>query len=475
MKADSRTVKVSLFLLPLLLAAPTVSAEVTFQLGVVTARPGETDVTVPISILLDSGSDSIWGWNMALRYDPEVLGNVRFEDTRGADWLDVDGHECFYDPGSMTAALNYDFRRQEPSNRILTPLNQGVVAQLRFCVLASAPSGTSLVQFVEGVDGPWISPLLGNSWWSGDAETGTNGKPTLSGGAVLVSGEPLDGAPCPADTPGPVRPPPREDWRGTYRLEGGTATCGESVAVPFFIEANVLTFSFCFSIDFDEDVLEATEVEKVYRLPDAKEWGFEQFGFDNSRRTAGNAGVDEGYLVGAAVFSFKAPMEVGIPPDTPTEVLRLHFGVRPDAPLGETSIDFVDGACFPGAPATSNELTLLNETQDAATVVAPLFVMARMNILPDGALFIRGDSNGDGKVDISDAQATLNYLFLGGGSAPRCPDAADANDDGVLNIADPVMTLWHLFLGGGPLPPPSDGPGEDLTSDFLGTCAGSGS
>ncbi len=83
------------------------------------------------------------------------------------------------------------------------------------------------------------------------------------------------------------------------------------------------------------------------------------------------------------------------------------------------------------------------------------------------AMFLRGDSNRDGKRDISDAVFTLSALFLGG-PLPRCRDAADANDDGDVNISDPVATLNALFAGQGPLPEPSTAPGFDPTVDGLG-------
>ena len=53
--------------------------------------------------------------------------------------------------------------------------------------------------------------------------------------------------------------------------------------------------------------------------------------------------------------------------------------------------------------------------------------------------FIRGDANGDGKVNVTDALITLGYLFLKG-ERPNCFDAADANDDGKINIHDPITT-----------------------------------
>jgi hypothetical protein len=81
--------------------------------------------------------------------------------------------------------------------------------------------------------------------------------------------------------------------------------------------------------------------------------------------------------------------------------------------------------------------------------------------------FIRGDSNGDSEVDISDAVTTLGFLFAGF-QAPACDDAADADDSGALDLADPIFLLGHLFGSGDPLPPP--GPfraGIDPTADLL--------
>jgi len=79
--------------------------------------------------------------------------------------------------------------------------------------------------------------------------------------------------------------------------------------------------------------------------------------------------------------------------------------------------------------------------------------------------FRRGDVNGDGSLDLSDAIATLVGLF--GGGPLGCLDAADANDDGESNIVDAVVLLEHLFAAGGPLPPPATACGADPTTDLL--------
>lgn len=67
--------------------------------------------------------------------------------------------------------------------------------------------------------------------------------------------------------------------------------------------------------------------------------------------------------------------------------------------------------------------------------------------------FIRGDSNGDQTVDISDAINTLGFLFLGTGRV-QCQDAADANDDGTVDISDAIRVLDFLFVGGTQIPEP---------------------
>ncbi len=69
------------------------------------------------------------------------------------------------------------------------------------------------------------------------------------------------------------------------------------------------------------------------------------------------------------------------------------------------------------------------------------------NCEPSGAPFQRGDSNGDGAVNISDPSYNLNFLFLGG-PEPPCLAAADTNGDGDVNISDPSYNLNFLFLGG---------------------------
>jgi hypothetical protein len=149
------------------------------------------------------------------------------------------------------------------------------------------------------------------------------------------------------------------------------------------------------------------------------------------------------------------------------EVLRLHLEVRANAAIGETELRFLDGAQASGTPVRNSVTVVSGSAVFPETASSFVFVGAKVNVLPGEPAFVRGDSNGDASVNISDASATLGFLFLGNGAVP-CADAADANDDGAIDIADPIATLQYLFLGGASLPAPFPQRGGDPTPDALG-------
>jgi len=111
-------------------------------------------------------------------------------------------------------------------------------------------------------------------------------------------------------------------------------------------------------------------------------------------------------------------------------------------------------------------------------VVSEVYIgTGRVNVskaLNGASIFNRGDLNGDGKVDLTDAMKNLNYSF-NNGQRPECLDAADVNDDGNIDVSDPIYSLLYSFRGGNNPPAPFerdiDGnliPGVDPTLDDLG-------
>jgi hypothetical protein len=121
--------------------------------------------------------------------------------------------------------------------------------------------------------------------------------------------------------------------------------------------------------------------------------------------------------------------------------------------------------------AESDSGTLRIESNDPdATVVVVSLSGRGVRRGTDGEDFLRGNSNSDIRVDISDGIYSFSFLFLGG-PAPRCFDAADANDDGRFDISDGIYTLNNLFSGGPEIPDPGTmACGPDPTADTLTPC-----
>jgi hypothetical protein len=169
-------------------------------------------------------------------------------------------------------------------------------------------------------------------------------------------------------------------------------------------------------------------------------------------------------FVAAFIPNFTEP-GFEVPPGNDRTVFFVVMRVSEDAVPGtEVRLeltDGVDGAEF-GSVGLRNELT----SQGASRL--PRLASGVIRVV-EGEAILRGDSNHDGALELSDSVFTLNFLFLGG-EAPPCLDEADVNDDGTVNISDPIGLLGFLFLGEGPPRPPFPEAGVDPTEDGLPQC-----
>jgi Dockerin type I domain len=77
-------------------------------------------------------------------------------------------------------------------------------------------------------------------------------------------------------------------------------------------------------------------------------------------------------------------------------------------------------------------------------------------------IYYCGDANSDEIVNISDAVALVNYVFVGGSPAPDPLQSGDTNCDGSVDISDAVLIVNYIFVVGGPAPCDPDG---DLIPD----------
>jgi len=62
-------------------------------------------------------------------------------------------------------------------------------------------------------------------------------------------------------------------------------------------------------------------------------------------------------------------------------------------------------------------------------------------------VYVCGDANGDGDVNVGDGVFIINYVFKGG-PAPDPLCAADPNGDGTPNVGDAVYIIGYVFKGG---------------------------
>ena len=81
--------------------------------------------------------------------------------------------------------------------------------------------------------------------------------------------------------------------------------------------------------------------------------------------------------------------------------------------------------------------------------------------------FKRGDTDGNGALQLTDGIRILNTLFMGA-AMPVCLDAADTDDNGVVQLTDGIVIFQFLFVGG--MVPAEPGPfacGGDPTDDDI--------
>ena len=193
--------------------------------------------------------------------------------------------------------------------------------------------------------------------------------------------------------------------------------------------------------------------------------------FDQNQEESGQVKPD---CLGCGVFARVGfddklpPAGDGIEPDPQFVNMDedgLPTGACPSSPILEVSEGYVRVHLLQGnanvGPGSKNNGTAV----DANGGDIVLFEVWRLDDCPGGKepgpLFRRGDSDTNGRLELTDSVFVLNFLFLGG-PAPTCSESADTDDNGRVELTDGVFGLNFLFLGGPPPPAPGhESCGED--------------
>ena len=110
-------------------------------------------------------------------------------------------------------------------------------------------------------------------------------------------------------------------------------------------------------------------------------------------------------------------------------------------------------------------------TADTASASDHLPRVVDLAAMESSPLFLRGDANSDGSIDISDGINILGYLFLGN-DPPACLDSSDSDDSGIVDLSDGILIFNFLFLGGNAPDAAAPSCRRDKTEDGL-DCAAS--
>jgi hypothetical protein len=166
--------------------------------------------------------------------------------------------------------------------------------------------------------------------------------------------------------------------------------------------------------------------------------------------------ADQGYIAATIILDMGVP-GAGLDGLFYETIAHLEFSVPESLPVGtRIEVTFQETPGRDGSPPIGNELIHRGKSLRSTTCGFDVLIVHREEI------FVRGDVDRDGEIQISDPVALLRFLFDDRVTFLACPDAADVNDDGHVQVTDALRLLRFLFLGGSAPLPPFEVPGTDI-------------
>lgn len=161
---------------------------------------------------------------------------------------------------------------------------------------------------------------------------------------------------------------------------------------------------------------------------------------------------------GTCIFDINFPFDQQqLSPGTQRSIMRFEFGIVND-PLLLNTTEQISLTNNVGSPPLSNTIS------ESGISVFPALLPANVSFV-NLPLFVRGDANGDGLINIADGVFILQFLFSSG-AAPNCLAAANVNGDSTIDISDIINLISFQFQGGFPPMAPFPDCGIDANEPF---------
>lgn len=221
----------------------------------------------------------------------------------------------------------------------------------------------------------------------------------------------------------------------TFELGDAQACPGDSVRLPFQLTTSDAIEALSFRLTYDPLYLTYDQVDDDPL-------------FSLIGQAPGFLTVDAtpGTLIGGLVFDLINPSSAALAPQSGTGVFDLLFTVAAITPVGTPLAVTLEDDANANPPAY-NLVSILGEVERATMVSATVVAECPQLHL------LRGDSNEDGFVSMSDAAFLVARLFLDG-DASTCPRTNDVNGDNRVDLGDLIYLLNAIFGAGPIIPPP---------------------
>lgn len=244
-----------------------------------------------------------------------------------------------------------------------------------------------------------------------------------------------------------------------YRLLASDATgpAGSTVTLSVAVDNPQAIAGFSFGLRNDSGVAAPVTASLGSDLESLNGGaGADFFAFDESPPLV--TGVDAGVVVGC-VFSLQPPFD-SLAAGEGAEIARVSYQISPGLAAETTTEVSFSGQLSPSAPI----LLIVN---GEGVVPSERIAGSITGLVGSAPLFVRGDVNADGALDLADVSVLAAWLF-GVGPGVACEDVGDIDDSGQLApLVDLFYLVAYLFQGGPVLPPPFLACGSDPTPDAL--------